>query len=102
MAGVFCAPSLTAAADELSRLVPESVRGEALGWHAAAMTTGVALGSPIAGLVIDLGGWRAAFAAVAGIGLALAALCLVLSPRTARAGEPSPTAVGRTSTSAGV
>lgn len=81
VAGVFCAPSLTAAVDQLSRLVPESVRGEAMGWHSAAMTTGVALGSPLAGVAIDAVGWRGAFAVVAGSGLALGAVCLALSRR---------------------
>ncbi len=83
VAGVFCAPSLTAAVDLLSRIVPESVRGEALGWHGAAMTTGVALGSPLAGVAIDAAGWRGGFLAVGGTGLALAAACALLSRRAA-------------------
>ena len=81
---MFCAPSLTAAVDQLSHLVPESVRGEAMGWHSAAMTTGVALGSPLAGVAVDTVGWRGAFGVVAGAGLALTALCLALSRRTPR------------------
>ncbi|HVU92115.1 MAG TPA: MFS transporter, partial [Jatrophihabitans sp.] len=61
VAGVFCAPTITATLDELSRIVPPSVRGEALGWHGSAMTIGSALGAPLAGVAIDAVGWRGGF-----------------------------------------
>ncbi|MBN9619013.1 MAG: MFS transporter, partial [Actinobacteria bacterium] len=48
VAGVFCAPTVTATVDALSRVVPEAVRGEALGWHGSAMTAGSAVGAPVA------------------------------------------------------
>ena len=31
--GGLCAPTITATIEHLSRLVPESARGEAMGWH---------------------------------------------------------------------
>ncbi|MFI1912863.1 hypothetical protein [Nocardia sp. NPDC020380] len=31
IAGIFCAPTLTASVDQLSRIVPEGGRGEAMG-----------------------------------------------------------------------
>ncbi|QIS08896.1 MFS transporter [Nocardia arthritidis] len=77
LAGVFCAPTLTASVDQLSRIVPEGGRGEAMGWHGATMTLGQGIGSSMAGVVIDAGGYRAGFGGAAivgivcGVGLAL-------------------------------
>src|SRR4051812_33418007 len=82
--GVFCAPTITATLDTLSGLVPERVRGEALGWHGSAMTIGSAVGAPLAGLAIDHAGWRGGFAVPALVGLAAAGGgALVLSRRRA-------------------
>jgi MFS family permease len=74
VAGVCCAPTITATLDELSRIVPDHVRGEALGWHGSAMTVGSALGAPLAGVAIDGVGWRGGFvvAGALGVGAALA------------------------------
>jgi predicted MFS family arabinose efflux permease len=77
VAGVFCAPTITAAVDALSRAVPERVRGEALGWHGSAMTTGGAIGAPLAGLAIDRSGWHGGFVLPSLIGLGVAGLGLL-------------------------
>jgi len=77
VAGVFCAPTITATIDSLSRAVPANVRGEAMGWHGSAMTLGMALGAPIAGVAIDQGGWRSGFVVTALVGVAVALLGLV-------------------------
>ncbi|HJQ43708.1 MAG TPA: MFS transporter, partial [Jatrophihabitantaceae bacterium] len=82
--GIFCAPTLTATVDALSRVIPERVRGEALGWHGSALTAGGAIGAPIAGVAIDHWGWPAGFVVCGAIGLAAAA-GLVATSR--RAGE---------------
>jgi MFS family permease len=76
VAGLLCAPTITATVDALSRLVPERIRGEALGWHGSAMTTGGALGAPLAGIAIDRTSWRGGFVlpALFGIATALAGL----------------------------
>ena len=68
-AGVLCAPSLTAAADSVSRLTPVAVRGEAMGWHNSANTVGLAIGGPLSGAVIDATapGWG--FAVVGALGV---------------------------------
>lgn len=77
VAGLLCAPALTAAIDQLSRIVPEGGRGEAIGWHGAAMTLGGAFGSVLGGSMIEIGGARAGFGVAgvfgiaAGIGFAL-------------------------------
>lgn len=72
VAGVFCAPTVTASVEQLARLVPERSRGEAMGWHGSAMTTGSALGAPVAGFAIDRGGWQWGFAVVSLVGLVVA------------------------------
>ena len=71
-AGLFCAPTITATIDSLSRVVPARARGEVMGWHGSALTLGSAIGAPIAGLAIDRGGWQAGFLVTAAIGLAVA------------------------------
>jgi MFS family permease len=72
VAGLFCAPTITATVDQVSRVVPASARGEAMGWHGSFMTGGMALGAPLAGFAIDHRGWQAGFLVVAAIGLVLA------------------------------
>ena len=72
VAGLFCAPTITATVDQLSRVVPEAARGEAIGWHGSAMTAGSALGAPVAGLAIDQWGWTGGFVSVSLVGGAVA------------------------------
>jgi predicted MFS family arabinose efflux permease len=91
VAGLLCAPTITATVDQLSRLVPDRARGEALGWHGSALTTGSALGAPIAGVAIDWQGAGAGLIAVSAVGLAIAVLGTTISARRA-ATEPSPVA----------
>jgi len=71
VAGVLCAPTITATVDQLSRAVPDAARGEAIGWHGSAMTAGSALGAPVAGLAIDRWGWGAGFVSVSLVGVAV-------------------------------
>ena len=72
VAGLLCAPTITATVDQVSRVVPEAARGEAMGWHGSFMTAGSALGAPIAGLAIDQWGWRGGFVSVSLVGLGVA------------------------------
>jgi MFS family permease len=72
ISGFFCAPTITASVDTLSRLVPERVRGEAMGWHSSSMTTGSAIGAPIAGIAIDALGWQGGLIIPGLLGLAIA------------------------------
>jgi predicted MFS family arabinose efflux permease len=74
LAGLLCAPTITATVDQLSRVVPDAARGEAIGWHGSAMTAGSALGAPVAGLAIDQWGWGGGFVSVSLVGVAVAAL----------------------------
>ncbi len=86
VAGLFCAPTITATVDQLSRAVPARVRGEAMGWHGSALTGGSALGAPLAGFAIDHGGWPVGVTAVGAIGLAVAVagLLVIMSAPRAR------------------
>ena len=55
-AGVACAPTIASTVDAISRAVPASRRGQAMGLHAAALTVGSAIGAPLIGVVIDASG----------------------------------------------
>ena len=84
-AGALCAPTITATADAVSRMTPAAARGEAMGLHNSALTVGVALGAPLAGLVMD---WQSppwGFAAVGGVGVLVALLVLPAELRNRRA-----------------
>ncbi len=91
VSGLFCAPTITATVDHLTRLVPERARGEAIGWHGSSMTMGMAIGAPIAGFAIDAGGWQVGFLAVSGIGLLVAVLGGGLMGLRGRRADPTDT-----------
>jgi MFS family permease len=94
-AGALCAPTITASADAVSRLTPASARGEAMGLHNSALTVGVALGSPLAGLVMDTWSPPWGFAAVGGVGIlvTLAVLPAELRHRRSSAADAPATPV---------
>jgi MFS family permease len=88
LAGVPCAPALSAITAELVREVREDRRGEVMGWNGTAMTVGAAAGAPFCGWAIDRLGPSAGFL-VAGVvaGVLAGAGLLVLGAsrrRTAR------------------
>jgi predicted MFS family arabinose efflux permease len=76
--GFFCAPTITATVDDLTRAVPAAVRGEAMGWHGSALTFGGAVGAPLVGAGIDGGGWPAGFWVAGLAGLVAAVVGLVV------------------------
>ncbi len=85
--GLLCAPVLSASSEKVADLVDEERRGEAMGWYGSALTAGVALGAPLAGVFIDTVGPSAGFAAIgsAGVVLCIAGLLLMsLRRRAAR------------------
>jgi MFS family permease len=77
-AGALCAPTLAATADAVSRLVPAAARGEAMGWYGSGLTTGLALGAPFVGAVVDRSGpaWGFVAAGLAALAVALVALAV--------------------------
>lgn len=83
--GLLCAPVLSASSEKVADLVDEERRGEAMGWYGSALTAGVALGAPLAGVFIDNVGPSGGFAAVGIAGVALCATGLVLTSIRRRA-----------------
>lgn len=82
--GLFCAPTITAASEALSRAVPVTNLGEVMGWQGVAFTVGSSTGAPLAGLAIDHSGWPAAFVATGGVALVAAVIALGLEAGRAR------------------
>ncbi|WP_087873509.1 MFS transporter, partial [Arthrobacter globiformis] len=76
--GLLCAPVLSAASETVTELVDEDRRGEAMGWYGSALTAGVALGAPVAGLFIDGVGPSGGFVSVGVAGVLLCVVGLVL------------------------
>ncbi len=77
IAGVPCAPALSAITAMLVRIVPEHRRGEVMGWNGSAMTVGAALGAPLCGALIDQFGAGAGFLAAGIVGAVVAGTGLV-------------------------
>lgn len=92
VSGLLCAPTITATVDHLTRLVPVRARGEAIGWHGSSMTTGMALGAPLAGFAIDSGGWRWGYLVVSALGLVVAVVGALVMGRLRRGGPRAPSA----------
>ncbi|MBP1160088.1 MULTISPECIES: MFS transporter [unclassified Rhodococcus (in: high G+C Gram-positive bacteria)] len=88
-AGLFCAPVMAATGEAIADLVPEDRRGEAMGWQGTSFTLGGAVGSPLAGAMVDRAGPAAGFTAVAVVGMAigLAGYVAKLWVAAARAGR---------------
>lgn len=72
VAGLCCAPTVTATVDAVSRMVPSAARGEAMGWHGSFMTLGSALGAPVTGVFIDGYGFGGGLLVVGVLGLLVA------------------------------
>ncbi|WP_235950390.1 MFS transporter [Phycicoccus flavus] len=83
VAGLLCAPIITATLGEVARLVPANARGEAIGWHSSSMTAGGAAGAPFAGLVLDRWGPGAGFVAIAVVGVVVGLVATVVARRPA-------------------
>ncbi|GAA4851044.1 MFS transporter [Luteimicrobium xylanilyticum] len=87
LAGLPCAPVMTATAEEVARMVPEERRGEAMGWQGTAFTVGSAVGSPLVGLVIDAAAPWVAFVTAGGAGALIAVVGLAVR-RARRDADP--------------
>ena len=77
-AGALCAPLLAATTEWISRLAPESVRGEVMGLQQSALTLGSAMGAPFVGAVMDATSPAMGFAAAGGLVTVVAAVVLFL------------------------
>jgi MFS family permease len=78
-ASAMCAPTIAATGEEVSRLVPAVVRGEATGLQSTAFTFGAALGSPVIGFIVDHSspGWGFVGAGAGGLIVAAGAALLI-------------------------
>ncbi|MBU2669700.1 MFS transporter [Actinoplanes bogorensis] len=83
-AGALCAPLITSTADAISRMIPAAARGEAMGLHNSALTVGVALGGPLAGIAADTLSPPWGFVTVGGAGVLIALLVLPTELRRRR------------------
>ncbi|WP_157073101.1 MFS transporter [Kribbia dieselivorans] len=72
IAGFAVAPALTSTTEGITAAVPEGARGEAMGFHGAALNIGSAVGSPLAGASIDAWGPPAGYLSVCVLGLVVA------------------------------
>jgi MFS family permease len=81
--GLCCAPALSATSEALSHAVPESRRGEAMGWQSTFSTVGNSVAPPAIGFVLDGAGWQAGFTWTGAVGVlaALAAAALLSTGR---------------------
>jgi MFS family permease len=87
-AGLLCAPVLSAASEKVADLVAEDRRGEAMGWYGSALTSGVALGAPVAGVLIDATGPWGGFTAVAVVSSLIGVVGLTMRTRTLGPARP--------------
>ncbi|WP_219461596.1 MFS transporter [Nonomuraea rhizosphaerae] len=88
-AGLLCAPSLSSTVDAVSRWVPASARGEAMGLHGTALLVGGAVSAPIAGAIIDTYGPTWAFVAAGLVGVVMVLLALPFWRRRPAVAEPA-------------
>jgi MFS family permease len=69
-AGCTIAPLLATRNELVARVAPEGSRTEAYTWPTTAFVGGIAIGSAVAGALIEGPGWRTAFLTATGIGVA--------------------------------
>ena len=78
VSGFFIAPLMTAASERLTEAVPERNRGQAMGLYGSAMTAGTAAGTPLVGVMLDVGGPTVAICVLAGVAVATGVVAMVL------------------------
>ena len=67
-AGCMIAPLLATRNELVARVAPENARTEAYTWPVTAFVAGIAIGSALAGVLLEGPGWRTAFVVAAAIG----------------------------------
>jgi predicted MFS family arabinose efflux permease len=87
VAGLTISPTLIAGYSLVERQAPELRRTEAMTWLSSAISVGVAIGSAVAGHLIDLAGPRPGYAFAAGCGVLAVVVCLLGQSRLRATGE---------------
>lgn len=93
MAGVFGGPAGALSVAIVADNVPPERRGKAIGMVMGALSLSSVLGIPAALEIAHLFGWRAPFFVVAGLGLVIIAIAMVLMPP--QRGHMTPEGIGR-------
>lgn len=89
-AGMLTAPALAASSERVSVLAPEQARGVVTGLHSSANTLGAAVGTPLAGLLIDLASPAVAVLVIGTTGITLAGVAALIGrQRPRKASTPS-------------
>lgn len=83
----MCAPTIAATGEAITRMVPASARGEAMGLQGSAFTLGAAVGAPLAGFVIDHSSSSWGYAVTGLGGVLIAVVAFGLSRRTTALAE---------------
>ena len=87
-AGLFTAPTLAAGSDSVATLAPERVRGLVTGLQGSATTAGIAVATPLSGVLVDTASPAVAILACGSGALAAAALSALLLSRQRRVAAP--------------
>ncbi len=92
IAGLACSPVLISGMSFVERVVPGGRLTESMAWVTSGVAVGIAVASPVAGLVIDVFGARTAYWVTSGsaLGALLVALAFLPSMRRAQAGSAKP------------
>lgn len=80
IAGVFGGPAAALSMSIIADVVPVERRGRAMGWVMTSFTVAQVMGVPAGLELARLGGWRAPFLAVAGLGLVISMTGLFFLP----------------------
>lgn len=88
LAGIGVAPTFIAGAALVQELVPPERLTEALTWIVTSTAVGVALGTPVAGTVVDASGGAAAYWVTLICGVLTMLVALIASPLLKRAHQP--------------
>jgi predicted MFS family arabinose efflux permease len=101
--GMFIAPTLIAGFGLIERRVPPQLMTEGMSWLSTSIGVGLALGTPVAGRIIDAKGahWGYAFALCCGVASAAVCLAGVRRVRLPVSGGSGPSAIGGSGVSPG-
>lgn len=97
IAGIAIAPVLISGMALIERIVPAARLTESMSWPSAGLAVGLAIASPIAGLIVDAHSASAAYwiCAICAIGVAVAAWMQIMPLRRANAAAAQRVAAGR-------
>ena len=95
LAGVACSPALITGMSLVEQIVPGHRLTETMSWIGSGMAVGIAIATPLAGVVIDNSGASDAYlvTSACAVGAFLVALLVLASLRRSVAGSPGPQVV---------